>query len=67
MKYVKFLRPARGDDYSRNVLHIETALATINIYIDLHDHAGHEVERIEVTPVAGVQFDGQRLRKEGLS
>ena len=62
---MKTVTPGRA-----RIVHVETTLGIVNIYVGLRDEQGRRVERIEVLPnrYAGepaVTFDGARLIEEG--
>lgn len=65
-RYVRRIRAPRS-----GVLHVETALGIVNIYLGLHDATGRAVERIEITPDADVMRRGPRLirraRRDGVA
>lgn len=46
-----------------NIIHQESALGLVNIYLGLHDTEGNHVESVEIRPDEGVKIDlnGERL------
>lgn len=42
---------------SDNILHIETELGIINVYVNLHDLEGRLVESVEIYPDNGVKIN----------
>lgn len=45
MKDIKTVRPGRA-----RLVHVETSLGIVNIYVGLRDAAGRRVERVEIIP-----------------
>jgi hypothetical protein len=45
MRDMKVVRPGRA-----NIIHVETPLGIVNIYVGLHDLKGRRVERVSMIP-----------------
>lgn len=45
------------------VVHVETALGIVNVYLGLHDDKGRRVETVEIIPTAAV--GGLRIERRG--